>query len=156
MTTKKTATQTLSEWLEAFSTALVARDIAAVMPLFDQECFWRDLVAFTWNIRTEEGKAAVKAMLQARLSDVAPSGLVVNGDVTCDQGVVEGWFRFETRIARCRGHVRLKEGLVWTLFTAMDELKGHEERVGHRRPTGAEHGVHPGRLSWGEERDQEH
>ena len=38
----------------------------------------------------------------------------------------------------------------------MDELKGHEERVGHRRPTGAEHGVHPGRLSWGEERDQAH
>ena len=84
MGAQEKATHTLSEWLKSFSAALAAEDIEAVMPLFAQECFWRDLVAFTWNIRTEEGKAAVEAMLRARLSDVAPSGFVVNGDATCD------------------------------------------------------------------------
>lgn len=145
----------LSDWLKKFANALASRDMAALMPLFEQDCFWRDLVAFTWNIRTEEGRTAIEAMLRARLSDVAPSGFVATGTATSGDGVLEGWFRFETRVARCRGHVRLREGRIWTLFTAMDELRGHEERLGQRRPAGAEHGVHPGRLSWGEQRDQE-
>lgn len=125
-------------WLIRFGDALASGDRAAVMPLFAAECFWRDLVAFTWNLRTEEGAEAIAAMLQARLADVAPSHFSRVGQASNQQGVLEGWFRFETRLARCRGHVRLREGQIWTLFTAMDELKGHEERVGRRRPSGAE------------------
>ena len=94
-------------------------------------------------------------MLAARLEDVVPSGFARCGEATLEDGVLEGWFRFETRVARCRGHVRLRDGRIWTLFTAIDELKGHEERVRERRPAGAEHGVHPGRLSWAEVRDRE-
>lgn len=30
--------------------------------------------------------------------------------------------------------MRLRDGQAWTLFTALDELKGHEERVRERRP----------------------
>ena len=69
---------------------------------------------------------------------------------------MEAWFGFETRVAICSGHVRLREGRAWTVLTAMEELKGHGERVRERRPVGAEHGVHPGRLSWAERRRQEH
>ena len=69
-------------------------------------------------------------------------------------GVVEAWFKFETRVGRCTGQVRLKQGSAWTIFTALDELKGHEERLRERRPVGAEHGVYPGRLSWAERRSQ--
>ena len=94
-------------------------------------------------------------MLAARLEDVVPSGFARCGEATLEDGVLEGWFRFETRVARCRGHVRLRDGRIWTLFTAIDELKGHEERVRERRPAGAEHGVHPGRQSWAEVRDRE-
>ena len=46
-------------------------DPQAVVALFGPECFWRDLVAFTWNLRTEEGPEAIAAMLAARLADVA-------------------------------------------------------------------------------------
>src|SRR5262249_19001694 len=66
-----------------------------------------------------------------------------------------GWIRFETAVARGRGHVRLVGGKAWTLLTAMTELKGHEERRGPTRERGVEHGVHPGRKTWLELRCQE-
>ena len=39
------------------------------------------------------------------------------------------------------GHLRLRDGQAFTLLTALQELKGHEERQGPSRPLGAEHGV---------------
>ncbi|MFN5192919.1 MAG: NAD(P)/FAD-dependent oxidoreductase, partial [Cyanobacteriota bacterium] len=142
-------------WLASFATALAAGEPTAVLALFGPECFWRDLVAFTWNLRTEEGPAAIAAMLAARLQDVAPRGFRLRGEAWESDGRVEAWFGFETRVGRCSGHLRLRDGRAWTLFTALDELKGHEERVRQRRPAGAEHGVHPGRHSWGERREAE-
>jgi putative flavoprotein involved in K+ transport len=47
--------------------------------LFDADCYWRDLVSFTWNICTQEGPDAIRAMLQARLADVQPSNFAVEG-----------------------------------------------------------------------------
>ena len=41
--------------LTAFAAALANRDVAAAAGLFRDECFWRDLVAFTWNVKTLEG-----------------------------------------------------------------------------------------------------
>ncbi|MFO7629312.1 MAG: NAD(P)/FAD-dependent oxidoreductase [Prochlorococcaceae cyanobacterium] len=111
-------------------------------------------MAFTWNLRTEEGQEAIGAMLAARLADVAPSNFSLKGEASECDGVVEAWFGFETRVGRCSGQVRLRDGRAWTLFTALDELNGHDELVRQRRPVGAEHGVHPGRLSWAEQRSR--
>jgi putative flavoprotein involved in K+ transport len=69
--------------------------------------------------------------------------------------VSEAWFRFETEVGRGSGHVRLIDGLAWTLLTALDELKGHEERLGSRRPKGVEHGANPERQTWLEDRRRE-
>ena len=143
-------TDSAREWLRAFAAALASRDTAAVLDLFGPECFWRDLVAFTWNLRTEEGPAAIAAMLEARLADVAPHGFQLRGEASEAAGAIEAWFGFETQVGRCSGHLRLRNGRAWTLLTALDALKGHEEQVRERRPAGAEHGVHPGRLSWAE------
>jgi hypothetical protein len=44
-------------------------------------------------------------------------------------------------VARGFGHMRLKDGRIWTLLTTMSELKGHEESVGFDRPMGARHGA---------------
>ncbi|MFO7628059.1 MAG: NAD(P)/FAD-dependent oxidoreductase [Prochlorococcaceae cyanobacterium] len=142
-------------WLASFTAALDSRQPEAVLALFAEECFWRDLVAFTWNLRTEEGQGAIAAMLAARLEDVAPHGFALRGEASESGGLVEAWFGFETRLGRCSGHLRLRDGRAWTLFTALDELKGHEERVRERRPVGAAHGVHPGRQSWAERREAE-
>ncbi|MFT3954376.1 MAG: NAD(P)/FAD-dependent oxidoreductase [Piscinibacter sp.] len=148
-------TEQATAWLARFGAALARGDAAAAAALFDDDCYWRDLVAFTWNIRTQEGKAAVRAMLDARLADVKPSSFRIEGEATEAGGVTEAWFRFETAVARGRGHLRLKGDKAWTLLTTMVELKGHEEKKGEQRIKGAEHGVHPGRKNWLEQREEE-
>ena len=148
-------TQAASAWFADFQSALEQQDIDAAMALFDADCYWRDLVAFTWNICTQEGPEAIHAMLQARLADVKPTAFAVEGQATEAGGVIDAWFTFETAVARGRGHLRLKDGKAWTLLTTMTELKGFEERKGANRIKGAEHGVHPGRKTWLEEREHE-
>ena len=148
-------TQAASAWFADFQSALERHDIDAAMALFDADSYWRDLVAFTWNICTQEGPDAIRVMLQARLADVKPTAFAVEGQATEAGGVIDAWFTFETAVARGRGHLRLKDGKAWTLLTTMTELKGFEERKGAHRIKGAEHGVHPGRKTWLEEREHE-
>ena len=147
------------DWLGRFDAALARRDIDAAVALFGPECYWRDLVAFTWNLCTQESPAQVRAMLQARLADVAPSNWRLEGEAGAADGITEAWFTFETRVARGRGLLRLKDAdgqpKAWTLLTTMVELKGFEEKTGEHRIAGAEHGVHPGRKTWAERRAEE-
>jgi len=151
-----TPTAQAQAWLDRFDAALQRRDIAAAVALFGPDCYWRDLVSFTWNICTQESPAQIEAMLAARLADVAPSNWRVIGDATTTDGITEAWFSFETRVSRGKGLLRLKDdGLAWTLLTTMVELKGFEEKTGEHRVAGAEHGVHQGRQSWGEQRAEE-
>ena len=130
----------LQDWLGKLGSCLVHRNIAAVAMLFqDSECFWRDVVAFTWSIETMDGRPAICAMLVDQLDAVMPVTFTPVGDATLNDGIVEGWFNFETAAARGRGHVRLRDGKCWTLLTSMTELKGHEEPAGFRRVKGVVH-----------------
>ncbi len=153
--TSASPTTQAQRWLADFGAALQRQDIAAATALFTDDAYWRDLVAFTWNIRTQEGPAAMADMLRARLADTAPSNFQLEGDATEADGITDAWFTFETRVARGRGHLRLRGGKAWTFLTTMVELKGFEEKKGDRRVAGAEHGVHPGRKTWGERRAEE-
>ena len=150
-----TPAQAASSWLASFGAALERRDAKAALALFDDDCYWRDLVAFTWNIKTLEGKAQIEAMLAAALAQVQPANWQLEGEPSDAGGVTEAWFTFETRVARGRGHLRLKAGKCWTLLTTMTELKGFEEHKGDKRAMGAEHGVQPGRKSWLERKTEE-
>ena len=150
-----TPSQSASTWLSDFGAALGKRDLDAASALFEDDCYWRDLVSFTWNICTQEGPAAVRDMLAARLADVAPGNFTLEGDATEADGVTDAWFTFDTRLSHGRGHLRLKGGKAWTLLTSMVELKGFEEKKGTRRIKGAEHGVQKGRKSWLERRKDE-
>ncbi|GHC75219.1 FAD-dependent oxidoreductase [Pseudorhodoferax aquiterrae] len=144
-----------AQWLQDFGAALARGDIAATLEAFADDCYWRDLVAFTWNLHTAEGKQAIAAMLQANLARVAPSGWQVQDQPSHADGVTESWFTFETAVARGRGHLRLKNGKCWTLLTVMSELKGFEEKKGKRRVLGAEHGARRNRTTWLDRRQQE-
>ncbi len=55
-------------WLAQFESSLAGGDALAVSELFAAECYWRDLVSFTWNIRTMEGREAIVAMLRSQLA----------------------------------------------------------------------------------------
>ena len=69
--------------------------------------------------------------------------------------MAEGWIEFETEAGRGYGHIRVKDGRIWTLLTTLAELKGFEEPKGSRRPMGAEHGSDPNRRTWKEKRETE-
>jgi putative flavoprotein involved in K+ transport len=93
-------TQQISEWLSRFGAALDRKDRAAAAELFAHECYWRDLISFTWNIKTLEGKDEIQAMLAATISDVQPGDWQILGEATEENGVAAGWFTFETAVAR--------------------------------------------------------
>ena len=147
--------QVASAWLADFNSAMESQDIDAAVALFGADAYWRDLVTFTWNICTQESPSEIRAMLQARLADVKPGHFALEGTPTEAGGVIDAWFTFETAVGRGRGHLRLQNGKAWTLLTTMTELKGFEEKKGAHRIKGAEHGVHPGRKTWAELRDEE-
>ena len=151
------ASQTIAHVLESLESALKRGDTAAAVALFQPECYWRDLVAFTWNIKTMEGRDQIGAMLDAQLDAIKPTRLRIaeNETPTEADGMAQAWITFETQVARGSGFIRVKDGLIWTLLTTMAELKGHEEPKGQRRPMGAEHGARTDRVTWKERREAE-
>ena len=152
-----TANSRVQAFLGKFEAALTAGDLDAAVGLFNEECYWRDLVAFTWNIKTVEGRAEVRDLLSHTLKRVKPRDWrVAEGETATENGgVLEAWISFDTDVAPGFGLIRIKDGGIWTLLTTMVELKGHEEKAGFTRPLGAKHGVHPGAKSWKEEREEE-
>src|SRR6201987_3048019 len=147
----------IGAFLGKFDAALTAGDIDAVVGMFAEDSYWRDLVAFTWNIKTMEGRDQVRDMLVRCLKRVNPRDWrIAEGEIATEaDGVLESWISFETEIARGYGLIRIKDGLIWTLLTTMAELKGHEEKAGFTRALGARHGVNPGAKTWKELRDEE-
>ena len=133
-------------WLAQFEQAL--RDEAALKGLFTAGGYWRDVLAFTWDIETVHGRDAIARALGAQAERTTASGFELAPNRTAPRQVtragiraIEAIFRFETAQGRGSGVVRLVtdagEGVkAWTLLTALDELKGHEETIGRARPTG--------------------
>lgn len=148
------ASKTVTRWLSRLSTALDTGPSAAA-DLFVEDCYWRDLLSFTWNIKTLEGRSQIADMLSATLAQVSPGEWEIDGEATVNGDVVEAWFRFDTAVARGYGHLRLKGDACWTILTTMTELKGHEEKRGTRRIKGVEHRARKDRSTWLEDRRQE-
>ncbi|QTG80782.1 NAD(P)/FAD-dependent oxidoreductase [Arthrobacter crystallopoietes] len=142
-------------WLDNLDEALQAGNIDGALELFDDECFWRDFVSFTWNLKTLEGKAEIRRMLEARLADVQPSGWKLAEVATGDAAATEAWVNFETGTARGWAHLRLRDGKCWTLLTTMQELKGFEEKKGPNRDKGVAHHITKGRKSWLELKEEQ-
>ncbi len=146
-------------WLQAFESALRARDVTAAADMFATESYWRDLVSFSWNIATVEGRDGVADLLGSTLDGVDPSGFATEEPAEEADGVVTAWIEFETGVGRGRGMLRLVEeegeDRAWTFLTTLHELKGHEEPRRDRRPKGAEHGADKRRQTWLEQQQAE-
>lgn len=155
MASTSTPSGQVENWLAAFDQALISGDIQSAAAMFGAESYWRDLVSFTWNITTVEGPQGVADLLRATLAPTQPLHWQLEGEAAEEEGLVEGWFSFETKLARGKGHLRLRNGKAFTLLTTMVELKGHEEQKGLRRALGLVHGIVPGRRNWLEEKARE-
>ena len=154
-----TPAQRVDAWLADFEAALAVRDIDRVAGMFAVDSFWRDLVSFTWNLKTMEGREQITDMLTTRLAGTDPSGFRTRETPTEDGGVTTAFIEFKTAVGRGVGHLRLKDEdgqpRAWTLLTALQELKGHEEPKGPSRVLGAVHGDDPDPRSWAEKRAEE-
>jgi len=159
----ETPTTIASEWLRQFGEALEERDTERAADLFMAEGWWRDLLALTWDLRTFHGAKAIGAALGRTLAAAEPRHFhleparapAVTG--TGASRTLEAFYRFETKLARGRGFMRLMPAAdgtwkAWTLLTAMEELKGHEEHLGARRRKGVSHGEQKGRRNWLDQR----
>ena len=56
----------VDQWLARFGEALEQGDAAGAAELFAPESYWRDLVAFTWNIKTVEGREEIRTCSSTR------------------------------------------------------------------------------------------
>ena len=132
-------------WLARFEAALGRGDGAALRELFHPECHWRDLLAFTWDIRTVSGVDAVVTQFLQHAARAPAHGFRIDPERTAPRETTragekcsEAIFRFQGAEGPGAGVLRLFPGTqkAWTLLTALQERAGHEEQVGQRRPKG--------------------
>lgn len=158
---------TVNVWLEQFGAALARRDAAAVAALFLPDGHWRDLLAFTWHIRTVNGSAAIAQALAATLAEVrpgsfqiAPNRMAPRHTTRAGTACIEALISFETATGRAHGVLRLVPGAdgtprAWVLLTALAEIKGHEEAIGDRRSGGEAYSREFGGPNWQDYRDRQ-
>src|SRR5580765_1499906 len=126
----------VSHWLAKFEAALPQGDLAG---LLHADSHWRDVLALTWRIGTVSGIDAIQDALrgaEAHGFRIDPQRTAPRHATRAGEKCIEAIFRFETRAGAGAGVLRLKDDKAWTLLTALDELAGHEENVGSRRPKG--------------------
>lgn len=139
-------------WLDAFAEAMESADTAAVVGLVDADCWWRDLLALSWDLGTYHGPERISGLLDDHLKGAAISDVALVTEFgprfvpePGGGGSIEGFFTFQTPVGWCRGAARLREvdgtWTAWTVMTGMEDLKGHERALGARRPTGPRHEV---------------
>ncbi|MEN3349888.1 MAG: hypothetical protein V7632_3523 [Bradyrhizobium sp.] len=137
-------------WLVQFEDALASPDDVLLKPLFHPGSYWRDVLAFTWNIQTVNRAFAILEELPLHAGRSTPHHFRIDADRAAPRRVmragtnaIEAIFKFETAIGRGHGIVRLIPDAAddnrlkaWTLLTALEELEGFEEQQGSTRPRG--------------------
>ena len=133
-------------WLASFGRHLSSGDLGALGDLFHADSYWRDMLAFQWDFRTHSGRGRIvdawrEALASHRVVDLRLEESNVAVFTRKGYGEsVEAFFRFGTLSGHCRGHLRLLKPSTgdatwnaWTLFTSLEDIKGHEERAGRHR-----------------------
>ncbi|WP_237572272.1 flavin-containing monooxygenase [Mycolicibacterium lacusdiani] len=155
-TTDLTPQERVDSWLRDFELALASRDVERAAAKFALDSYWRDLVSFTWNLKTVEGRDAIADLLAERAATTDATNFRTREPATDDgDGVTSAFIEFDTAVGRGTGHLRLKGDEAWTFLTALQELKGHEERKGASRVLGAVHGSDEDTRSWAQKREDE-
>ncbi|RYP57472.1 hypothetical protein DL769_009456 [Monosporascus sp. CRB-8-3] len=158
-----------SKIISDFNQSLEQKDHKAIADLFVENGYWRDHLGLTWDLRTAKGKDKIITflenghhLLKVDLDESSPlyapqvASLRGNGSV---KGI-QFFTIVTTQQGSGRGIVRLVEDAVqwkiWTFFTSMDELSGHEEPLGPNRARGVQHGALAGRKNWLDRRVEEY
>lgn len=157
--------QAAAGWLAAFEAALSAQDAVRLGALFHEDCHWRDILAFTWNLSAFEGRRALVARLAEAQAETRARAFHLPAHRKPPRQVkrlgretIEAIFEFSTAVGSGAGIVRLSAGdeggpmKAWHLSTTLEELEGHAEQVGDNRPTGAAYSRNFGGDNWEDKR----
>lgn len=126
------------QWICAFAAALEAGDAAAAAGLFLPDGHWRDIVAFTWNIETFNGRAAIGEALAGKLGEIKPHNFHLPAGRAAPRLVtragtetIEALIAFKTAHGNASAVLRLVpdqqsgDWRAWIFATSLDDLSQH-------------------------------
>ncbi|KAI5480687.1 hypothetical protein MNV49_007614 [Pseudohyphozyma bogoriensis] len=154
----ETPVEIANAFVNKMQAALLQKDIKAIVALFREDGWWRDILLRTKDIAGHLEQFGVPNITDLKVVQENEAALVpVNDEVTW----VSAFLSYETPVARGRGFIRLRESspgrgdwLAYTFFTTLWEIKGHEEFAYERRPLGTFHGEQAMRTNWLERRQE--
>lgn len=132
--------------------------------LFLEQSHWRDLLCMTWDFRTIQGREKTQEFVRSSYEHSIITTIILDDSndhkrpqfaTFDDLQFVQAFLKIESSRGRGKGLVRLVSDTndrgqwkAFTLFTALYELRGHEEHVGKRRPTGIDRNFEDGGSNW--------
>ncbi|KAA8648920.1 hypothetical protein EYZ11_006301 [Aspergillus tanneri] len=162
------ADKVASDVVSKLNVALSQKDFKSITNLFLEESYWRDHLCLSLDYRTVKGRENIISFLSEnprivrleldkssafRAPHIGP--IDAFGEVTG----VEFFVAVASDIGTGKGVVRLaeKDGdwKIFTLFTSLQEINGHEELTHNRRPVGVQHGEQHERKNWQDRRTSE-
>lgn len=162
--------QTVYAWLSAFEQALAVGNEDAVASLFTTDGNWRDLLAFTWHLTPCVGARPIAQGLIARQPSVQAKGFTIHPERSPPRRVkrlgrdcIEALYSFDTLVGRAEGVLRLVSAAAgsgaagyaaWVISTSLESLKGFEEKIGAKRPSGAAYSRNFGGDNWDDARNR--
>ncbi|KAK3937797.1 hypothetical protein QBC46DRAFT_177280 [Diplogelasinospora grovesii] len=157
--------------ISSFNSFLASKDYGALSELFVEDGFWRDHVALSWDLHTLKGRSKIQTFLRENGCNVTQVDIDRSSEFRKPQVVgfapaqeepkgIQLYTKITTKYGSGRGIVRLAEKeeegwKIWTFFTTLEQMNGHEEPLGVKRERGVKHGANPGRKNWMDRRREE-
>lgn len=124
-------------WLDAFEGALKQKSRDALEALLLPDAGWRDLLAFTWNLRQAHDRPSIVDLLLATNADIDPRGFHISSawpaptTTEAGDGTLEVFFEFKVAAGAADGVVYLvtnpDEGGVLQARTLLTRLKALDD-----------------------------
>jgi cation diffusion facilitator CzcD-associated flavoprotein CzcO len=156
------AADVLARWLDALGAALTDGNAVQAAGLFASDGYWRDILALGWSYRTFAGRAEIEAAVRGLTAATGPREFrLATGRMPPrrlrrgGRDVIEGFADFLTDTGRGTAFIRLLDSgmpMAWIFLTTLQELHGHEETVGDRRPSGVEYSYNFAGDNWADQR----
>ena len=133
---------TASSWLSTFSSALGLADLDKLSGLFLPNGWFRDLLVFTWDVRSMEGRDKIQSFLAPTLSKACIDNVKLEDGKylvphksflpLLQAEDIEFGFSFDCSRGRGEGYARLLPDRdhtyrALTVFMMLSDLRGHEE-----------------------------
>ncbi|MGV9870327.1 FAD-dependent oxidoreductase [Rhodococcus koreensis] len=154
-------------WLDRFNAALAEKSHDDLAQLFLDDAEWRDIVAVSWDFSTVSGAQSIADSLIRLNGEANVANLAIDTSrtkpsrvVRAGEDVLEAIYRFDTAVGAGAGVIRLVqtdggEPRARLISTTLQELHGHEERRGARRPEGTTYSRTFGGKNWTDLRHDE-